>query len=76
MNRLEKASKENSAMLGEKERFRMKVQFVREMSPLKERLERVAKVYRERPEVIESIKEMFATPRLTPPINPDKPILL
>ena len=26
--------------------------------------------------VIESIKEMFAIPRLTPPINPDKPILL
>ena len=27
-------------------------------------------------QVIDSIKEMFAIPRLTPPINPDKPILL
>ena len=61
MNRLEKASKENSSMLGEKERFRMKVQFVREMSPLKERLKRVAKVYRDNPEVIESMKEVIGT---------------
>jgi hypothetical protein len=58
MTRLRKASDKNGGTLGEKERFRMKVQFVRAIAPLRERLNKVAKVYRGRPETLGIMKEI------------------
>jgi hypothetical protein len=59
-------SEEESQTLTREDRIRMNVRFLQKLEPYKKRLKMVAKVYKDRPEVLKKMREVIQSLSLNP----------